>query len=972
MLSASETAQRQAREYNTLTNLLTRYQRQKDKGVLTEEQYNTKVQATQTRLTALTTQTETLTLKQRLLAGATQMAVTAFNMLKTMAVTAVIGLIISGIAKLVNRQKEQIEQAAESAKKINEQTKSFEELKKKYEEICDSTDDEKTKNEQLNEIKQELVDTYGLEKTALEELNTERQKGVNLLDEEFEKKNRNSRNEWLDKNKGLIQDAKEKMAYGGTDYFSTYLPDNNISESILKLFDNKDAFGDTGYVNLEFDYTDTVDRLEKLKNIYNEILEIQSHRKLTDDEQQLLNSVKNTLDSVQDIYDSYYDTYSNSAKYEAKNIIEDYLKTDFGNLENVGKDTFDAWSKGLIKQARTEEQRRYIQEYIEDTFPDISKYFNNLNLAKSKFVEGKFNAKPISDYIESLSDEKLEILVQLDKNVFDNGIEVVEKAIADFKSDPDNAIEAETDTSSLDDLKKSYDDISKSADSFIKNQKLLTTALDEQKKHGQLSASTIRELSEAGYSEALVTDKVTGAVTLNMQAYEKLNTQKQEKIHLDLVNEKNNLEDKLKDEEAAVSNLRQEYEALAKADVEANTGRLSEITLELAKRGANIEDIRELITQINGDIISLDAPTFENNSIDKNKEAFNKLYSEKKHQLEMNQITEEEYINWLDGAYKTYFSDLTKYQDEYNKYEEEVYKYRTDREQKLFDTKMDNLEKLADKSLENPSSEKDFDNAKGYINTAISDTEQRIADIKSGKISGDEDDIKSLNDDLDTLKDKLEDIDKQKIEFEIDIITKKNDNLEREYDKTGNESLIDDMEKNLLDERSIIQNEIQRLLDEGYSENSDIVQEWVDKENSVNDELKDIYDRRVDIIKDSIDEQLDTVDREIEQTGDTKLYQVRINILTEGINDIEKQINSYLEKGYTEDSDTIKELRKKQTDLRDDIIDTNKDAVQAQVDAYNDAIQNEIDILNEYKDAQDDIFDEKIKALEEQKKALEE
>ena len=438
------------------------------------------------------------------------------------------------------------------------------------------------------------------------------------------------------------------------------------------------------------------------------------------------------------------------------------------------------------------------------------------------------------------------------------------------------------------------------------------------------------------------------------------------------MNEKNGLEDKLKDEEAAVSDLRQEYEALAKADMEANAGRLSEITLELAKRGANIEDIRELITQINGDIISLDAPTFENDSTDKNKKEFDKLYSEKKHQLEMNQITEEEYINWLDGAYKTYFSDLTKYQDEYNKYEEEVYKYRTDREQKLFDTKMDNLEKLADKSLENPSSEKDFDNAKGYINTAISDTEQRIADIKSGKISGDEDDIKSLNDDLDTLKDKLEDIDKQKIEFEIDIITKKNDNLEREYDKTGNESLIDDMEKNLLDEKSTIQNEIQRLLDEGYSESSDIVQEWVDKENSVNDELKNIYDRRVDIIKDSIDEQLDTVDREIEQTGDTKLYQVRINILTEGINDIEKQINSYLEKGYTKDSDTIKELRKKQTDLRDDIIDTNKDAVQAQVDAYNDAIQNEIDILNEYKDAQDDIFDEKIKALEEQKKALEE
>ena len=59
----------------------------------------------------------------------------------------------------------------------------------------------------------------------------------------------------------------------------------------------------------------------------------------------------------------------------------------------------------------------------------------------------------------------------------------------------------------------------------------------------------------------------------------------------------------------------------------------------------------------------------------------------------MNKVTQDKYINWLDGAYKQYFSDLTKYQDEYNKYEEEVYKYRTDREQKLFDKKIDNLER---------------------------------------------------------------------------------------------------------------------------------------------------------------------------------------------------------------------------------------------------------------------------------------
>lgn len=103
MLSASETAQHQAREYNTLTNLLTRYQRQKNKGVLTEEQYNAKVQATQTRLAALTAQTETLTIKQRLLAGITKTVATAFDMLKMAAVTFAVSGIIAFITELVNK-----------------------------------------------------------------------------------------------------------------------------------------------------------------------------------------------------------------------------------------------------------------------------------------------------------------------------------------------------------------------------------------------------------------------------------------------------------------------------------------------------------------------------------------------------------------------------------------------------------------------------------------------------------------------------------------------------------------------------------------------------------------------------------------------------------------------------------------------------------------------------------------------------
>ena len=756
-----------------------------------------------------------------------QLATAALNVGISLALNA----IIWGITKVVNRQKELSEQAKESSDKVNEQAKSLDELKKRYEEICNSTDDEKTKNEQLNEIKQELVDTYGLEKTALEELNTERQKGVNLLDEEFEKKNRNSRNEWLDKNKEFIQKSKEKMAYGGTDYFSTYLSDNNISESILKLFDNKDYFGATGYVNLEFDYTDTVDRLEKLKNIYNEILEIQSRRKLTDDEQQLLNSVKTTLDSVQDIYDSYYDPYSNSAKYESQNIIENYLKTDAGKIENVGKDTFNTWRKGLIEQATNEEQRRYIQEYIEDTFPDISKYFNNLDLAKSKFgISDTINSATEGmklAFINSLDDTDLDILVNKIEDPFKNGIEGAKKAIEDFKADPKNQINVETDTSSLEEMEKKLEEYSKSVSSFTKAQDTISDAYDEQAKHGQLASDTIQSLIDAGYSRALSIDAETGAVTLNASAVEALNNQKKFSLLLDAQKQKADLVKQLEDEKSKI-------DALTSSLMTNNEEKKKSYVTDLLATKANAEQIESQIAMYDALMASLDAPNFDDsskkNSDDPWKDQFENEYNEKQHLLALNQISEEEYINWLDDAYKQYFSDLTKYQDEYWKYEEEVYKWRTEQEQKLFDKKIDNYEKLADKALEdNVDADGNklelslsFDYAREQLTNAIAELQQRINDIRSGVVSGTEDDIEQLKEDIDSLNDKLKDIDDKEVTAERDFLKDKKDEYSDFYDEQIDKlkEQQDEAEKLADQEKEAIQAKID-LLEEVNSKKSE-------------------------------------------------------------------------------------------------------------------------------------------------------
>lgn len=842
----------------------------------------------------------------------------AWEGLKASIATNPIGLIVTALTLATtavityNQKQEEIRQAAiDSANALSDQEKAIEDLKQSYIDIVNSEKSASEKTEELNSWKQELIDTYGFEKEAIEKVNLEREKSLDLLDKEIEKQNHEARSIWLENNKDEINKARAQINYG-TDGSATmpYFKDkyySDVSESVKNLWD---SFAPPANMIEEYDQIGKI--IAKLSDKKTTLVG------LNEDEANLLDELTKQYKTFGDILEKDKVLYEKSYIEEAKNIFDNYAVDD-NSIEKVSKETYLSWKNGLINSANGDRQlEKELRAITEKNFAEYESYYNNLDLAKTMFVEGKFNAKPISDYIESLSDEKLAILVQLDENAFDNRIEGVEKAIADFNSDTDNTVNAETDTSSLDDLKKAYENASKSADSFIKNQKSLTTVLDEQKKHGQLSASTIRELSEAGYSEALVTDKVTGAVTLDVQAYEKLNAQKQEKIRLDLVNEKNSLEDKLKDEQSAVSDLRQEYEALAKADMEANAGRLSEITLELAKRGANIEDIRGLISQINGDITSLTAPSFENDNTDKNKEAFDKLYSQWNHDLEMNRVTQDEYINWLDGAYKHYFSDLTKYQDEYNKYEEEVYKYRTDREQKLFDKKIDNLEKLADKALDNYKDgdgneltvTASFDYAREQINSAIAETQARIDGIRNGTISGDTDDIEALIDDLDSLNDKLVDINKKEIESEKDYISE----LKDDY--------------------------------------SDMMDERIDKVNELSDKIEDSYDKQID----ALEKIKDTEDR-IKKIKDAQL---EVKEKEKALDDAKREDakNNYVYFDGTGMS--VQTSTENQQKAQQELEESRKDLEEA----YR---EEEINVLKEQKEAAKDYYDNVKDNLEKQK-----
>lgn len=75
----------------------------------------------------------------------------------------------------------------------------------------------------------------------------------------------------------------------------------------------------------------------------------------------------------------------------------------------------------------------------------------------------------------------------------------------------------------------------------------------------------------------------------------------------------------------------------------------------------------------------------EGSGKDANLEAWNNLVEEKKHLLEMDQITQEEYYDWLAKSYKGHLSDTKKYSSELRSIEEELYNWEKEKIQSSID-----------------------------------------------------------------------------------------------------------------------------------------------------------------------------------------------------------------------------------------------------------------------------------------------
>lgn len=964
--------------------------------------------------------------------------------------------LVVGISWLINKgfqylsewyksQKELQELAIESAQTYKEQTDSMKDLVSQYETILDSEKTDAEKTVELNKWKQTLVETYKIERDELRKLNTDREYGIQLLEDEIDAVNSRNRNKWLGENKEAVDTAISKI--NSTQIGAFTIDDNSIYDNIKQYV--KGSMGGT-YSVIGDNLIEQYDNLEKIIEYFG------SKSELSTAENDLLKKLNKEKDKTEKILDEYRDNYETYYQYTAQNLLDSYAVDDKA-IENVSQETYEAWKNGLIATANGDKEiEKALSSMLEEQFPDyetyFSSYYKNLAEAQNKFVnsihvnsqDDAVLAQQISEYIGSLDEQDLSILLTFDENAFDEGIGIVKRKIAKFKEE--NPVEVNFKIS----------DYQEQLESVSGNIKTLQDALDKLDSNEFDFTNDIYDLANAfpEYSTEILnasgdTEQLRKVLQelLNSQPNDliksltalksSLTSEEDIKAVDNLINILRNstsvaysvtsLSDSLQDlsdKESILSTVWKEmnedghisistYKTLCEmgddyADTVTNTNGVLTTTvdeikkviqknydLEIATKRAEMAQLQynaavagasgddtsayvKRITQLDNEIKAKEEQYQMLNSYDytsdiKDKddpwkdEAESKI-KEIQHLEAKGEISHEEYINRLDAINQKYFANNEKYLDDFNKYDEEIYKARKDREQDLFDQKIENLDKEKEKALEN----NDFSTAKTSVNTQITETRKRIVELKTSGKQDVDDEIKQLEEDLDNLNDTLNDINSQEYEFNISIKEDSIEDLEKEFEKSGDTSIYDKQIGIYTGLIADAQDEINRLLDLGYSKESDEIQELVDQIEGYSDDIADIWEKQTDVIKDNVDEQIEALDRSIENTGDTKLYSEKIKVYKDGQQQILDMIEFYRKQGYAEDSAIIKKLKKQWNDYQDSISDALQEQANAQVEAYNELLDEQIELLEQQKESQDEYYDNEIKALEAKKSALEE
>lgn len=702
-------------------------------------------------------------------------------------------------------------------------------------------------------------------------------------------------NEWLD----YINDFQDKMAIsmGGTNAKSNAfnrIVDNWQFDSIVQGLEDlgkegkvtAEMLNDPKYNEfiqklVEIGVIDSADNLDDIALAFNGFGDAVSEAtdKVTDsiyDLKEASEELKTAIDdafgnqsTIQSAFDKIQEGSSLSAD-EVRKLIElcPQLATEFVK-------TADGYTTGADKLIKANE---FVLESTKQSLQERADYlkdFINTDY-QTDVITGAFEAKKYSEWQKAVAGAKTEL----------EGLELILSMFGLTVENTDNKIE----------------ELSQSTSSKIS---LITSAMEEMNDTGYISSSTYAEIIKMGGNFAECLEIQNGKLTLNIQKLKELEAQEY-------------------DNAIAANNL-----AIAEMQASINSGydyiRLQEKIDELKAQNAFLKTARDEITNAKPD---------DNNKSTKDEEPtqvtnFKKELAEKQHLVAMKKLSEEEYLNWLDGAYKTAYAGLTGYEDELYKYEEEIFSKRRELAEKAFDDTIEGIEKEID-ALEKLKDEASIDsNVDGNIyeiidqqiglyNNAIAEIDKRIAELEASGLVGIEDEIEELNKQKDDLLEKVYNLGKERtstgIENEIsyweEMQSKQNDFYDKQIEKLKKQKKLledkNDEEERAKDlaEKQLELRKAQIALDDarrnrnvlvytaggGYSYEADKTA-IAEAEEDVKKAKEDLEELRQEEINDNLDKQIDILEEQKDK--DSEDYDTIIKLLEDmsGKNKVQSESN---------------------------------------------------------------------------------
>lgn len=881
----------------------------------------------------------------------------------TMAGVAIAGVVL-GVNAYNKKIQEGINNANEAKSATQEQIDTLADYKNKIEELRTSLKNSNLSEEEAYEtrkklisIQDELSDKYGIEKDKIDLINGSLKEQINLLDQA----SRQTAEDYLRDNKDAINNAIKKVektkSFNLAFDYSEFKGIGDLQDLLVK--NNYAGFGEYSF---DSSFTGTAEEAIKYyKELYDYVLKYKEENAIILKTNQdglanvdiILADISNKINSINnEDYKNSKELYDTAIQYllitndNYKNLYVESLKAQDDYYEAVASNNEEAIKKSLedMKTAQTNYQNalndgliidngvaRWFEDFYNDFIIQSNKYqfkvdvsinVDNidtaLKIAFSKINKENPTALDIKNLEFSTNPDDIQAFESLNYIASQYGMTIEE--IIPILEDLGYVQKSETEivTKST----RTHEELLETLETVSKKVKLITTAMEEQADTGYISSSTYAEIIEMGGNFADCLEIQNGKLKLNVEKLKELERQE----ILNAIAAKN----------LAISELNV---AAAMAGQSHNAEKVEEIRKQITA----LEEERAVLWQINDEIANAKpnesgSGSGSSSSADPWKEQFDKQYSEKQHLLAMEQLSEEDYLDWLDGAYKQYFSDLTKYQDEYYKYEEEVYKGRKQLAEDFYDSQRDYYKnRVSDLETQIEITTKDSTDNNGnllnaeekfaYIRSVYSDIlatiQEDINDIVQNGIEGHEDDLKALEQQYEKYVKEMADIFKDEVESEIDYIQDLQDTVEQAYDDEIDKI---EAEKKAMEDRYDAEiNKIDSVIDSIESKNK--------SEKLTNDLIKARQDlekanRNKRLVFDSMGNQSYVADAKAVSEAQQAVKEAEQAITVNKLEEVKKAIEdekTVLSQSYDNQLTELKEQKEQQKTFYDDLIKTLQD-----------------------------------------------